>query len=323
MPEGDQQLQFPKGAAASGAPEPLIFVMPERYRGGHTPMVEPKPSSPPKPSKPSTPPPPPKPPPLPTGKPLPAKKKSNAKVLVIAGALVLVALGLAGFFLLQTLEAPEAEPEPQAVLPPPPLGSTAGETEGAGETGKPPETTDPFASPARPGVDSDSDGLTDVEEQILYATDPFLPDTDTDGFLDGNEVFHGYNPKGTAPSTLETAGLVKPYNASVAMGEDAPPYAILYPAAWEVGGDTVNVGFISTTGERITLAVTPKEPAPERTGFRQSMTKNGLPLFQSEDQLIAYVEGEKWIVKFTYDRGVKGSVDYLQTFQMMLNSLSF
>jgi hypothetical protein len=39
--------------------------------------------------------------------------------------------------------------------------------------------------------DSDKDGLTDPEETGTYGTDPFSPDTDGDGCLDGAEV---YNP---------------------------------------------------------------------------------------------------------------------------------
>jgi len=67
-------------------------------------------------------------------------------------------------------------------------------------------------------LDSDKDGLTDEEEQLLgtdldstdtdgdrlfdyeeiktYHTDPLNPDSDSDGYLDGGEVQGGYNPNG-------------------------------------------------------------------------------------------------------------------------------
>ncbi len=45
-------------------------------------------------------------------------------------------------------------------------------------------------------VDSDGDGLFDLEEVKVYKTDPLNPDTDGDGFLDGAEVKDGYNPNG-------------------------------------------------------------------------------------------------------------------------------
>jgi len=43
--------------------------------------------------------------------------------------------------------------------------------------------------------DSDLDGLTDRKER-LYGLDPFNPDTDGDGFSDGDEFSKGYNPNG-------------------------------------------------------------------------------------------------------------------------------
>ena len=45
-------------------------------------------------------------------------------------------------------------------------------------------------------VDSDNDGLFDLEEVKVYKTNPLNADTDGDGFLDGAEVKDGYNPKG-------------------------------------------------------------------------------------------------------------------------------
>lgn len=42
-------------------------------------------------------------------------------------------------------------------------------------------------------IDSDKDGLTDFVE-AFYGTDPFNPDTDGDGYLDGEETATGYNP---------------------------------------------------------------------------------------------------------------------------------
>ncbi len=49
-------------------------------------------------------------------------------------------------------------------------------------------------SPRKP--DSDNDGLFDREEVEVYETDPLVADTDGDGFIDGEEVSNGYNPNG-------------------------------------------------------------------------------------------------------------------------------
>lgn len=42
-------------------------------------------------------------------------------------------------------------------------------------------------------IDTDGDGLSNAQEQTL-GTDPNDPDTDFDGYTDGNEVVHGYDP---------------------------------------------------------------------------------------------------------------------------------
>jgi Bacterial TSP3 repeat len=49
-----------------------------------------------------------------------------------------------------------------------------------------------FSAPADSPLDladSDSDGLTDIDELTIWHTDPFNPDTDGDGFSDGVEVW--------------------------------------------------------------------------------------------------------------------------------------
>lgn len=45
-------------------------------------------------------------------------------------------------------------------------------------------------------IDSDFDGLSDYEEVRVYGTNPLNPDTDGDGYTDGDEVKNGYNPNG-------------------------------------------------------------------------------------------------------------------------------
>jgi len=45
--------------------------------------------------------------------------------------------------------------------------------------------------------DTDEDGLFDRDEVKVYLTDPNDPDTDGDGYSDGDEVKTGYNPAGS------------------------------------------------------------------------------------------------------------------------------
>ncbi|UCG05098.1 MAG: hypothetical protein JSV83_14365, partial [Desulfobacterales bacterium] len=42
--------------------------------------------------------------------------------------------------------------------------------------------------------DDDNDGLSDQEEVVLYGTDPLNPDSDGDGFTDGDEIGNGTDP---------------------------------------------------------------------------------------------------------------------------------
>jgi len=42
--------------------------------------------------------------------------------------------------------------------------------------------------------DTDNDLLADIDERTLFDTDPSSADTDNDGFLDGAEIFAGFNP---------------------------------------------------------------------------------------------------------------------------------
>ncbi len=49
-------------------------------------------------------------------------------------------------------------------------------------------------------VDSDGDGLSDVWETRVYASDPLKADTDGDGYMDKLEVANGYSPTSTATS---------------------------------------------------------------------------------------------------------------------------
>jgi hypothetical protein len=60
-------------------------------------------------------------------------------------------------------------------------------------------------------VDTDSDGLTDIEE-LLIGTDPRNPDTDSDGMSDGWEVDHGFDPlTPDATNDFDSDGLLNYY----------------------------------------------------------------------------------------------------------------
>jgi len=267
---------------------------------------------------------------------------TSTKVIITVGIILLTGLSVAAYIVISGLRPVEiAQPTPITTEPTTPEPTTPEPTTPEPTTPEPttpepttPEPTSPFPNGVTPGADTDSDGLTDVEERIVYGTDPFLPDTDSDGFLDGNEVFHRYNPVALAPGTLVESGLALTYD-----DEDAPegvslPYAILYPSIWQTEvqeANPLNVVFVATTGETIVLTVTTKSVDQDlQTWIRQqspganvvsTTTKNGYDALITQDQMTAYVDGGQYVLIFSYNTGIKGTVDYLQTFQMMLNSI--
>ena len=164
-----------------------------------------------------------------------------------------------------------------------------------------------------------------MEETIVYNTDPHLPDTDGDGFLDGNEVFHGYNPNGTAPATLLAANLVQPFAVD--------GFQILYPTKWtEIPSNANGYVLSTTTGEKFMVSLSTKAAtmslsdwytaqSPQGESLTLSKTIRSFPFMMTKNQLTAYVDLGTEVLTVVYDTGAKSTVDYVQTFQMMINSV--
>ncbi len=306
-------LQRPPDAPVS-VPEPRVFVMPERYRGGAAglAMAEPKKPEPtpvPVVARPPAPLPPKPQPPKPAAS--PAHGSSHGKAFVLVGIFVLLALGIGGFFVFRTLTQPaptqtSTQPVPPIVTQPVPPTTTEPEPT--------PPPSEPFPTGTRPGLDTDTDGLSDLEERLVYLSDPGLPDTDADGFLDGNEVFHGYDPLQPSPATLVDAARVRPF--VVEAGPDELLYSLPYPAAWSVtpsAEDPRDAVFAVTTGETLTVSVEDKADAAQT--LEQWYAGQGL------SAMVRPSTTKSGVRVFRFDTGIKGTIDYLQTFKMMLNGL--
>jgi hypothetical protein len=305
-----------------------VFSMPEKYRhGAVVNMVEPQKASttpvaaiqPPVPPKPVA--------PLPPAANKMVQPTHTKKGLLIAGIVVLIALGIGGYLLLRSSQknkesVPAGQTQTETTTPATPVT----ETPVVPETPTTPATTgtSPFPAAVTPGVDTDSDGLTDTEETIVYGTDSALPDSDTDGFLDGNEVFHGYNPNGTAPGTLVLANLAQ---VLVANG-----FHLSYPSKWsilagesgayEVSTTTSEIVKISSVSKEATLSLSDWYDQTVKDGtLSLSKTKKTYPLLMAKNQLTAYVDLGTMVVTLAYDTSVKTTIDYLTTFQMMINSM--
>lgn len=191
-----------------------------------------------------------------------------------------------------------------------------------------PAPTPPTLPPG--GLDSDSDGLSDLEEP-LYGTDPFHPDADSDGFLDGNEVYHLYNPAAVAPVKLLDSGLVILFTGPAG-------WSVYVPAKWSAKLDVPDgsVATIDTAhGEKFRIKIEDnaqhlplmdwylaKNPGTVSTSVRTIKTKGGLEGLIGADRLDAYFAWDGKVFVLTYDIGGQPFVNYRTTYEMMLNSLT-
>ncbi|MCI0479571.1 fibronectin type III domain-containing protein [Candidatus Uhrbacteria bacterium] len=189
----------------------------------------------------------------------------------------------------------------------------------------PPEQ--PTLPPA--GLDTDSDGLTDLEE-ALFGTDPRNPDTEGDGFNDGNEVFHLYNPSKEAPVRLIDSALVKVVTAPVG-------WVMSVPTPWEVTMDATD-GTKATVDTRhgelfvVTIEQNPRKlpvlqwyleahPDVNPSQIMEYRSKGGLRGIIGVDQLSTYIPWGERVFVFTYDLDGQSFINYRTTYYMMLNSL--
>lgn len=181
------------------------------------------------------------------------------------------------------------------------------------------------------GLDSDSDGLSDVEEAVL-GTDAHNPDTDTDGFLDGNEVFHLYNPAARAPGRLLDSGLVKTFSGSAG-------WSLYIPQAWEGSLETSDGAHASIRTGREEVFTMSIEANPSNlpidswllqatsstdaatSTLRAITTKGGLRGFLSGDRMTAAFGWETQVFVLRYELRGQAFVNLRTFFEMMMNSL--
>lgn len=209
-------------------------------------------------------------------------------------------------------------------------GESASENEATVETPRDPAIQEePEALPPA-GLDTDSDGLTDLEEP-LYGSPLRDPDADKDTFLDGNEVFHLYTPSGKAPGRLLESGLVRLFESPLG-------WRLFVPVTWqsvvENGG---NRGSIFTgRGEifRVTVEEKPENqtvldwylaqnPGVLSSDVTTVTTKGEIEGISGTDPLTTYFAwGDTHVLVFQYSLEGQPFVNFRTTYEMMKNSLS-
>ncbi|MBI4133400.1 hypothetical protein HY478_02185 [Candidatus Uhrbacteria bacterium] len=300
---------MPPSVGKPKGPEPVIHVMPGEYYGvpPKTPLKKdaPLPPLPPKPPQPK-----PAPPPKPG-----APQKKKVPVLLIVGIAFLVVIGVGGFFFLQSLK-PKSPPQVAInVTPPTPLPPV--------NVAPPPPPPPLPPAPIRPGIDTDSDGLTDVEETTIYNSNPRNPDTDGDSFIDGNEVFHLYDPTRGANATLADSPAMQEF-----VNTDAT-VSLLMPKAWLERQTPHPSGFefsIAPDGSSISLDFTTQEASeiaasdPAST-FGPFTSKGGYEGLRSTDRRKVILDLPVIGVSVSYDLGSGRTIEFLRTFEMIVNSV--
>lgn len=251
---------------------------------------------------------------------LPKKMDPRKRILLIGGGVVLFAAMATGAWYAWSLS--QQEPV-EVVVETKPVETKPVET-------KPVETKPVEVTPAKPvsGKDTDSDGITDGEEK-LYGTDARNPDSDADSFLDGNEVFHRYDPLGPSPQTLLDTGTVAVFTSP------DKAWTVYYPMKWKESSTESSTVFQTADSAQVTISVKEKTSATQTlaewyeatigkkisSDIKSLFTKNGYQELLSNDKLVAYVDTGTTVYVFTYDLKDETSIDYLTTFQMMINSL--
>lgn len=179
--------------------------------------------------------------------------------------------------------------------------------------------------------DADDDDLTDKED-ALYRTDAKKPDTDGDGFYDGEEVLNGYDPT-VVGGKLSSSVVGKIYRNT------EQEYTAVYPAAFTIGDSTpkkTEILFTADTGEFIgvTIAENPSSLSSAEwyadqlgTGVKPaqltSLTIGGKDAVYGIDQHTAYVADGTRVIVMQYNFGVRSDMNFYTTFQMMLKEFAF
>ena len=182
-------------------------------------------------------------------------------------------------------------------------------------------------------TDSDNDGLT-TEEEKLYGCEVGKPDSDLDGFKDGNEIISGYNPSGE--------GLLEDGESADRYNNKNYNYSIVHPTAWigeAIAEDSENMIFtpndMANAGEFIEVIVETNPYGFKALDWYLDQNKdlvvgqideinvNGLDGILSPTGYTAYFADSENIYAINYSYGSKTELNFISTFKMMYSSFKF
>ena len=178
-------------------------------------------------------------------------------------------------------------------------------------------------------IDTDGDGLTDVEEK-LYQCEKDNPDTDGDHYPDGLEIINLYSPIVGPSVKLAISGLVGIYT-NPTFG-----YTIFYPTEWLTRAlpesDNEDVLFTAKTGEFVEILVQDninnlsildwyiqQNPNLSSQQIKTTTLSGQTAIWNNNRQTIYLTKGDK-IYILTYNFGGEEQLNFKSTFLMMLTS---
>ncbi len=191
-----------------------------------------------------------------------------------------------------------------------------------------------------PGVDTDADGLTDVEER-LYKTNSQVQDTDGDQFSDGEELGNLYDPIRMDGSRLEISGLVSPFTNRTFS------YSFYYPASWSaraVNQSDREIVISPATGEFFSISVQDNpsqlsavdwyvssvDPSADTSQLKTLSLNNWSAVLNPSARAAYLVKIDTtgavlapYVYVLTYDPNTSDQVQFQTTFMMMIRSFVF
>ncbi|MFH0987747.1 MAG: hypothetical protein V1763_00030 [Parcubacteria group bacterium] len=232
------------------------------------------------------------------------------------------------------VQTPVVTPTPTpVVVPPVEENNTVNNSTANNATTFSPANLKKFSLSLMSAVDSDKDGLTDSEETI-FTTDPNLKDTDTDGYLDGEEGANFYSPVDKTLTRLWGKNFVSWYeNATY-------DYKFLYPSGWLVKSvDATNPSEImimsdrnefinilqdkKTSGQTLDDWYLEQAPSVQASDLKHYETYNKIPVLESPDGFTVYFSQGDTIYIINYNIGIAEEANYPAIFSMVLNSFQF
>ncbi|MDD4290489.1 MAG: hypothetical protein PHH83_04475 [Patescibacteria group bacterium] len=179
------------------------------------------------------------------------------------------------------------------------------------------------------GPDVDNDDFTNAEE-LLFGTDIDEQDTDTDSYLDGDEIINLYDPLSTTGKLADNITIVKVYYNEI------QNYSVLYPAKWMSENRTSDyketVFYDDKNGDFFTLHVYDNPQAitllnwylssAQGTKSEDLITFNAKKIdgLATKDMMNIYFSANEKVYLLSYKVLNEKELNYYSTFLMFANS---